>query len=211
MLSSICVATTTGLPSSRARRDDLLLQRRHLLGRKLDAKIAARNHHRIGQRDDVVEPLDRRRFLDLGQQRRPVADQRARLVDVLGPLDEADSAIQSAPCSSANWRSSRSFSVSAGIGTSTSGTLTPLLSLTLPPTSTMVSIRSRSTATHAGGPCRRRSAAGRLAAPPRTIRGGEARPGSVVRASRRVEDEAGARFEHRRRRPAKRPTRSLGP
>ena len=47
-----------------------------------------------------------------------------------------DSAIQSALCSSANCRSSRSLSVSAGIGTTTSGTLTPLLSETVPPTFT---------------------------------------------------------------------------
>ena len=68
--------------------DDPVLQRRHALGRKLDAKVAARDHDRVGKRDDVVQPVDRRRLLDLGQQRRLVADQRARLGDVLGPLDE---------------------------------------------------------------------------------------------------------------------------
>ena len=86
--SSICVATTTGLPNWRAHGDDPVLQRRHLLGRKLDAKVAARDHHRVGERDDVVEPVDRRRLLDLGEQRRALADQRARFGDVLGPLHE---------------------------------------------------------------------------------------------------------------------------
>ena len=68
--------------------DDPVLQRRHLLGRKLDAEVAARDHHRVGERDDVVQAVDRRRLLDLGEQRGAVADQRARFGDVLGPLDE---------------------------------------------------------------------------------------------------------------------------
>jgi hypothetical protein len=53
----------------------------------------------------------------------------------------------------------RSFSVSAGIGIRTSGTLTPLLLLTLPPTSTTAAILSFSTAATRSAPCRRRSAA----------------------------------------------------
>ena len=70
-------------------RDDPVLRRGHVLGRKLDPQIAARHHYRIGQLDDGVELSDRRRFLDLGQQRRPVADDRARFGHVFGPLDEA--------------------------------------------------------------------------------------------------------------------------
>ena len=69
-----------------------------------------------------------------------------------------DKAIQSAFCSSAKARSARSFSVSAGIGTSTSGTLTPLLSDTLPPTSTSVTICvGRRPRPPSAAPCRRRS------------------------------------------------------
>ena len=45
MLSSICVATTTGLPARRAARVMLLLDAGHLLQRHLDAEIAARHHH----------------------------------------------------------------------------------------------------------------------------------------------------------------------
>src|SRR3546814_10173500 len=56
-----------------------------------------------------------------------------------------DSASQSTCCSSAKAKSLRSFSVSAASGTTTSGTLTPLRSEILPPTSTMVSIRSGET------------------------------------------------------------------
>ena len=59
--------------------DDALLQRRHLLRRQLDAEIAARDHHAVAQLDDLLEPLDRRRLLDLGEQRRLAADQPARL------------------------------------------------------------------------------------------------------------------------------------
>ena len=46
-----------------------------------------------------------------------------------------DSAIQSAPCCTAKARSRRSFSVSAGTGTTASGTFTPLRSEMTPPTS----------------------------------------------------------------------------
>ena len=45
--SSICVATTTGLPSAARRTGDLLLHAGHLLERHLDAEIAARHHQRI--------------------------------------------------------------------------------------------------------------------------------------------------------------------
>ncbi len=49
-----------------------------------------------------------------------------------------DSATQSAPISSAKSRSRKSFSVSAGIGSTTSGTLTPLRSDSTPPVTTRV-------------------------------------------------------------------------
>ena len=50
--------------------------------------------------------------------------------------------MKSTPCSSAKARSPRSFSVSAGIGSTTSGTLTPLRSDSGPPTMTSVSSAS---------------------------------------------------------------------
>ena len=72
--------------------------------------------------------VDRRRLLDLGEQRRPAADQLARLGDVLGPLHEGLSADPVDADARARTRDRlRSLSVSAGIGSTTSGTLTPLL------------------------------------------------------------------------------------
>src|SRR6266849_4366499 len=53
-----------------------------------------------------------------------------------------ESAIQSAPCSSAKERSARSFSVIAEIGSTTFGTLTPLWSDSMPPTRISVSAQS---------------------------------------------------------------------
>ena len=70
------------------RRDDLVLKRRHLLRRQLDSEIAARDHHRVRKGDDVVQTIDRRRFLDLRKQCRAVADQLPRFGYVLGPLHE---------------------------------------------------------------------------------------------------------------------------
>ena len=70
--------------------DDLLLQRRHFVGLKLDAQIAARDHDAIGQFDDRIEPVDRLGLLDLGADRSAVgADQLTRLGNVLGTLHEA--------------------------------------------------------------------------------------------------------------------------
>ena len=92
--------------------DDLVLQRRHVLGRKLDAEVAARDHHPVGQLDDLRQAVDRGRLFDLGHQRRFVADQLAGLGDVLGPLDERqrdpvglllerESQVERGPCRSA--------------------------------------------------------------------------------------------------------------
>ena len=61
---------------------------RHVLRRHLDAEIAARHHDRVGQLDDLLQPLDRRRLLELDQHRGAPADQPARLGDVLRPLHE---------------------------------------------------------------------------------------------------------------------------
>ena len=107
--------------------DDLVLQRRHLLGRKLDAEVAARDHHRVGQRDDVVQAIDRRRLLDLGEQRRALADQRRALrrrPRAAGRTTERSSR-RAARARTA--RSSRSLSVSAGIGTTHVGDVDALV------------------------------------------------------------------------------------
>ena len=57
MLSSICVATTTGLPSWRAARTMRFCAQRHLLGRQFHAEVAARHHHRVGQRAGCASRL----------------------------------------------------------------------------------------------------------------------------------------------------------
>ena len=68
--------------------DDPLLQARHLLGRHLDAEIAARHHDGIRQLDDVVETGHRHRFLQLGQDGNSAVDKVADGGDVVRLLDE---------------------------------------------------------------------------------------------------------------------------
>ena len=70
--------------------DDPLLQRRHRLRRQFDAEVAARHHHAVARLDDLFEPLDRRRLLDLGEQGRLAADQLARFPQIVGSLHEAE-------------------------------------------------------------------------------------------------------------------------
>ena len=54
--SSICVATTTGLPARAADARHLLLHAGHFFQRHFDAEVAARHHQRVGELDDLVEP-----------------------------------------------------------------------------------------------------------------------------------------------------------
>ena len=63
--SSICVAVITGLPGHVAEADDLLLDQRHPARRDLDPEVAAGDHHRVGDRDDAGEVIERDRGLDL--------------------------------------------------------------------------------------------------------------------------------------------------
>ena len=49
--------------------ENLFLDDRHPLGRKLDAEIAAGHHDGVGRRDDALEVVDRRRRFDLGDDR----------------------------------------------------------------------------------------------------------------------------------------------
>jgi len=80
MLSSICVAACHAGHS--------LLLARHLLKRHLHAEIAARHHDRVGDVDDLVEPLQRLRFFDLRHDARAALNELARLGHVVRPLDE---------------------------------------------------------------------------------------------------------------------------
>ena len=89
MLSSIWVATITGLPAARQARMICRWIVGHLLGRHLDAEIAARHHERVGEVDDLLEPLDRGRLLQLGHDR-PARRRGAHLVHVLRPLHEGE-------------------------------------------------------------------------------------------------------------------------
>ena len=68
----------------------LLLHARHLFERHLDAEIAARDHQRIGEIDDLVEPVDRLRLLDLGHHRGAAAGDLLGFGDVLRALDEGE-------------------------------------------------------------------------------------------------------------------------
>ena len=107
-----------GLPGLEAARDDLLLQHRHHLGADLDAEIATGDHQPVGLGEDLVERLDRLRLLDLRDHAGDGAallDDLLQLADVLGcPHERERDVVDSRP--SANSRSSRSFSVSAGHG-----------------------------------------------------------------------------------------------
>ena len=66
----------------------LLLDAGHLFERHFDAEIAARHHQRVGELDDLVEPLHRLRLLDLGHHGGAAARDLLGLGDVLGPLHE---------------------------------------------------------------------------------------------------------------------------
>ena len=92
MLSIICVAVITGTPASTQAPHDPLLHVGHVLQRAFDAEVAAGDHHRVGGSDDLVEVIDRRERLDLGDQsRRQWGDGVAHLVQVVGAADEGDS------------------------------------------------------------------------------------------------------------------------
>ena len=70
---------------------DLLLHVRHVLERALDAEVAAGDHHRVGHGDDLVEVIDRRERLDLGDQAgRQRGDRVAHLGEIVGVTHERD-------------------------------------------------------------------------------------------------------------------------
>lgn len=81
----------TGLVGGVALADHLLLRVRHLLGRNLDAQVAAGHHHAAGVGEDVVEVLDAQRALDLGVDGDVIAAVLvADLADLLDALAVAD-------------------------------------------------------------------------------------------------------------------------
>ena len=79
-----------GLADSPAAADDPLLDRRYALRRQLDSEVAARHHDRIGYRHDLLEPLNRRRLLELGHDPGAIPDDGARLRNVFGALHERE-------------------------------------------------------------------------------------------------------------------------
>ncbi len=88
MLSSICVATTIGLPAARALRVICFCSPGDPFDRHFDAEIAAGHHEGVAGRDDGVEIVDGRRLLDLGQHGGAPVDDALGLHDVFGLLHE---------------------------------------------------------------------------------------------------------------------------
>ena len=73
--------------------DDPLLHERHERRPDLDAEIAARDHHRVGLGEDVVEDVDRLGLLDLRDHvrvRAGLLEQRAQVADVGRRADERE-------------------------------------------------------------------------------------------------------------------------
>ena len=71
-----------------ARAHDSARDARDVLRRKLHAEVAACDHDRVGQGDDLVELLHRGRLLELRHQLGPARDRLTHHEDVLRPLDE---------------------------------------------------------------------------------------------------------------------------
>ncbi len=65
-----------------------LLHAGHFFQRHFDAEIAARDHQRVGEFEDVAEPRHGLRFFDLGHHRGAAAGDLLRFGDVFRPLDE---------------------------------------------------------------------------------------------------------------------------
>ena len=84
--SSICVAVIDGLASHPGELEQLLLHDRHARDRQLDAEVAARHHHAVGDLQDLLGALHRLRLLHLRDQRQ--ARVLAHELDVLGRLHE---------------------------------------------------------------------------------------------------------------------------
>ena len=145
--SSICVATTTGRPIRRAASTIRFCSGGTSSGgistpRSPRATITASASSRMSSSRSIAAGFSilASRFALPPISRRASATSSGRCTK--------ERAIQSTCCSSAKARSARSFSVSAASGSTTSGTLRPLLLEIVPPTSTLASIRSASAFDH---------------------------------------------------------------
>ena len=143
MDSSICVATITGLPSLRQLRTMRFWIAGHLLGRQLDAEVAARHHHRVGHVRRSRRGAPRPRAFRAWRQCR-----RDRRSDRVPPICLRGAARRTAQSSRAR-ESSAEARGRAVFGSQrrnrrarTPGTFTPLRSDSLPPTATRVSAKS---------------------------------------------------------------------
>src|SRR3546814_21014101 len=94
--------------------DDLLLAAGNGLRRHLDAEVAARHHYGVRQGNELRQAVERRRLLDLGHDGGAVADQAARLGQVLRPLDEGEGDPVDTDRKSVVWGKSVSVSVDLG-------------------------------------------------------------------------------------------------
>ena len=86
--SSIWVATTTGLPARRQARISCFCRPGTDFQRHFDAEVAAGNHQRVGEFDDLVDALDRLRLLDLRHQADAAARDLADFRQIFRALDE---------------------------------------------------------------------------------------------------------------------------
>ena len=77
-----------GLARAAARTHDPARDARDVLGRKLHPEIPARHHDRVGQLDDLVEPPDRGRLLELRQQSGAARERLTQREDIARVLHE---------------------------------------------------------------------------------------------------------------------------
>ena len=138
--SSICVATTTGLPAARPMRVI-----NFCTPGTFSSGISTPRSPRATISASATSRISARRCTACGFSILAISSARPRVSFLASATSSGrctnDNAIQSMPASSAASRSDRSFSASAETGIVESGTLTPLRSDNLPPTSTRVVTR----------------------------------------------------------------------
>ena len=139
MLSSIWVATTTGLPALRAARVSCFW-----MPGTFSSGISTPRSPRATMMASVRSMISSIRTTACGFSILAITAARPRVIFLASAMSSGrctnDSPTQSMPASRAASRSERSFGVSAENGTTVSGRLTPLRSLSLPPTTTRVTI-----------------------------------------------------------------------
>ena len=132
----------TGTPRAARGARDVLLRARHPLERHLETEIAARHHHRVARRENLVEVLERLRPFELGHQRHVagvgVDHHLAGPAEIRRGLHEADAPPCRRRAPGRTCRSSMSFGVIADAGSGTPGALIPLCSPSSPPSTTVV-------------------------------------------------------------------------